>query len=59
MIDKYLGLAKLLDRFFPTLKLAAFPMKKEDRPKDHYMHFIEDPLCEFKKISVHNIVVGE
>lgn len=59
MIDKYSGIAKFINKIYPTLRLASFPTKKEDQPRSHYLHFINDPLCEHKRIPVHNIVAND
>ena len=56
LMDKYRGVSRFLARFFPTLKLAPFPVKKGEEPKSHYLHFLQDPLMEIKKIAVHNVV---
>ena len=61
LLDKFLPLAKMMNYVYPTYRLAAFPTKKEDQPKPHYVHFLdkkEDPLVEFHRIPVHNVVLN-
>ncbi|CDW71931.1 UNKNOWN [Stylonychia lemnae] len=59
MIDKYIGLAKLLNYVAPNYQLASFPVKSDGRFTRHYQNFLDDEFNLAGKISVNNIIVGE
>lgn len=49
--------SKIIDKIYPSYELIHFPLVKNiaSVPK-HIVHFLKDPLLEFKKFSVHNMV---
>lgn len=58
MLNKYLPIAKIVDKFYPSMKLAPFPSGAKGY-KSYLKEFKEDPLNEYKKISVHNVVLNQ
>lgn len=40
MLDKYRGISRFLAKVWPTLRLASFPVKKGEGPKDYQLHFL-------------------
>ena len=52
-------LAKLANKIYPSFKIAPFPVKKSEVKRRHLEEFQNDPLLEFSRISVRNILLNE
>jgi uncharacterized ubiquitin-like protein YukD len=56
MLNKYLPIAKFIDKFYPSYKLAPFPTK--EKPKRHIEEMNKDPLIEYRKVAVRNVLLN-